>query len=104
MFRSARINSGVTRSARTKIDLVYEEKDELFDIGVGRSRDKKCFSRLLRENDARISLFACRQSDRRMENVLPREKDHEYAADFYNGEFYITTNKNAENFRVVARR
>ena len=33
--------------------------------------------------------------------ILPREKDHEYSADHYDGEFYITTNKNAENFRVV---
>jgi oligopeptidase B len=33
--------------------------------------------------------------------ILPREKDHEYSVDFYDGEFYITTNKNAENFRVV---
>lgn len=33
--------------------------------------------------------------------VLPREKDHEYAVDHYNGEFYIVTNKKAENFRIV---
>jgi oligopeptidase B len=33
--------------------------------------------------------------------ITPRREGHEYAADFYNGEFYITTNKEAENFRVV---
>ena len=33
--------------------------------------------------------------------VLPRQAGHEYDVDHYNGEFYITTNKGAKNFRVV---
>ena len=33
--------------------------------------------------------------------VLPREAGHEYDVDHYNGLFYLTTNKNAKNFRVV---
>jgi oligopeptidase B len=33
--------------------------------------------------------------------VLPREDGHEYSVDHYGDEFYITTNKKAENFRVV---
>ena len=33
--------------------------------------------------------------------ILPREADHEYDVDHYNGLFYITTNKGAKNFKVV---
>ena len=33
--------------------------------------------------------------------ILPREANHEYDVDHYEGLFYITTNKNAKNFRVV---
>ena len=33
--------------------------------------------------------------------VLPRQAGHEYDVDHYNGQFYITTNKDAKNFRVV---
>jgi len=33
--------------------------------------------------------------------ITPRREGHEYAADFDNGAFFITTNKNAENFKVV---
>jgi oligopeptidase B len=33
--------------------------------------------------------------------ILPREPNHEFDVDHYNGLFYITTNKNAKNFRVV---
>ena len=33
--------------------------------------------------------------------ILPREEGHEYSVDHYGEEFYITTNKKAENFRIV---
>jgi oligopeptidase B len=33
--------------------------------------------------------------------ISPRRENHEYVATFDNGEFFITTNKNAENFKVV---
>ena len=36
-----------------------------------------------------------------LEVILPRQDGHEYDVDHYNGEFYITTNKGAKNFRVV---
>jgi len=34
-------------------------------------------------------------------SILPRAKDHEYSADHRAGKFYIRTNKDALNFRVV---
>jgi oligopeptidase B len=83
-------------------DLVYNEKDELYDIGVSRSRDKKMlfvtsFAKTMRE----VRYLPADQPAGDWKIILPREKDHEYDVDFYNGDFYITTNKNAENFRVV---
>ncbi|MCV4777783.1 hypothetical protein OFM21_33905, partial [Escherichia coli] len=33
--------------------------------------------------------------------ISPRREGHEYSADFNDGEFFITTNKDAENFKVV---
>ena len=33
--------------------------------------------------------------------IAPRREGHQYNADFDNGEFYIVTNKDAENFKVV---
>ena len=38
---SAPTSSGGTSSARPAATLIYEEKDELFDVGAGRSLDKK---------------------------------------------------------------
>ena len=33
--------------------------------------------------------------------ISPRRESHEYSATFDKGEFFITTNKEAENFKVV---
>ncbi len=85
-----------------KTDLAFEEKDVLFNLGVGRSRDKKMlfltsYAKTMRE--ARYLPAEMTMGEWKI--VLPRQVNHEYAVDHYNGEFYITTNKNAENFRVV---
>lgn len=83
-------------------DLVYEEKDDLFDLGVGRSLDKKM---LFLEAEAKTSheyrYLPADNPTGEWKIVLPREAGHEYDVDHYQGEFYITTNKNAKNFRVV---
>jgi oligopeptidase B len=85
-----------------KNDLVYEEKDVLFNLGTGRTRDKQiiiatAYAKTMRET----RYIPADQPAAEWKVVLPREKDHEYAVDHYDGEFYITTNKKAENFRIV---
>jgi len=85
-----------------KSDLIFEEKDELFDLGAGRSEDKKMifvasFAKTSRE-------FRYLPADTPMGEfkiVIPRQDGHEYEVDHYGGQFYITTNKDAKNFRVV---
>ena len=86
-----------------KTDLVYEEKDELYDLGASRSHDKKMlfltsFAKTMRE----VRYAPADQPNAAWKIVLPREKDHEYAVDYDEGKFYITTNKGAVNFRVVS--
>ena len=88
--------------AANKTELILEEKDPLFHIFAGRSRDKEiiflnAYAKTMRET----RYLSADEPTGKWKIVIPREKDHEYAVDFYNGEFYITTNKNAENFRVV---
>ncbi len=89
--------------ATNKTDLVFEEKDELYDIGVSRSRDKKMlfltsFAKTMRE----IRYAPAESANAAWKIVLPRERDHEYAVDYDDGKFFITTNRNAKNFRVVS--
>ena len=82
--------------------LLFEEKDELFGVGVERSRDKKML--FIASHASTMREYRYLPADKpegEFRVILPREKDHEYSVDYYNGEFYITTNKKAENFRVV---
>ena len=83
-------------------DLIYEEKDELFDVGVGRSLDKSMIfvgSGAKTSNEVRYVRAGNPSAPLRV--ILPRQEGHEYDVDHYNGEFYITTNKGAKNFKVV---
>lgn len=83
-------------------ELVFDEKDVLFNAGVGRSRDGKMFfigsyAKTMRE-------YRYLPSDNptgEFRVISPRREGHEYSADFNDGEFFITTNKDAENFKVV---
>jgi oligopeptidase B len=85
-----------------KYELLYEEKDELFDIGVGKSLDKAvimmgAYSKT--SNEFRFIPAADPNAAWKM--ILPRQADHEYDVDHRGDLFYIRTNKGATNFRVV---
>jgi len=85
-----------------KNDLVYEEKDELFDIGVGRSRDKAvillgAFSKTSSE----FRYLPAGDPNGTWKTILERQPEHEYDVDHRGDLFYIRTNKGAKNFRVV---
>ena len=68
-----------------------------------RSRDKKVIFLGVATPRRRPRCATCRPTHRPapLKVVLPREADHEYDVDHYNGLFYIRTNKGAKNFRVV---
>ena len=85
-----------------KNDLVYEEKNELFDIATGRSRDKAV---ILVHSFSKTSTEAlylpANDPNATLKVVLPRQPNHEYDVDHRGGLFYIRTNKDAKNFRIV---
>ena len=85
-----------------KTDLIFEEKDELFDIGTARSRDKAV---ILLGSESKTStewrFLPADAPTAELRTISPREADHEYNVDHRNGLFYIRTNKGAKNFRVV---
>lgn len=85
-----------------KNDLLFEEKDVLFNISVGRSRDKKMlFLGSIAKTSREYRYLPSDDPTGEWKVLSPRREGHEYAADFNNGEFYIVTNKAAENFKVV---
>lgn len=85
-----------------KSDLVFEDKDELFDVYGGRTRDKKMILIASGSKTSTEYLYIPADSPTDAPKViLPREPDHEYSVDHRDGLFYIRTNQGAKNFRLV---
>ncbi len=81
---------------------VYEEKDQLFQIGVGRTKDKLYVVLEIGSTDtteARYLLASQPQSE--LHVFLPREKKHKYDIEHREGLFYIRTNRNAKNYQIM---
>ena len=82
--------------------LVYEEKDNRFYTGLWRSRSGDYIMLLHGEtNTSEVQLLAADDPLGEFKPFLPRETDHEYQVDHADGRFFIRTNWNAENFRVM---
>lgn len=85
-----------------KPELVFEEKDVLFNSYLGRSLDKKV---IMISSSAKTMTeyrwIPANNPNAEWKVIHPRETDHEYSVAHYEGNFYIKTNKNAVNSRVV---
>ncbi|QVL34403.1 S9 family peptidase [Telmatocola sphagniphila] len=82
--------------------LIYEEKDELFRVGIGRSHDRKYLYRLSRSSTTTEQAYLPSDDlSQPWKIILPRSEGHEYTADHRNGLFYIVTNSGgATNFKI----
>jgi oligopeptidase B len=85
-----------------KNEMLYEEKDELFDVGVGRSDDEKIiFLSAFSKTSTEFRYLPADKAQGEFKLILAREPDHEYSVEHYGDNFYIRTKKGAKNFRVV---
>jgi oligopeptidase B len=81
---------------------IYEEKDEHYVIDIEKTRDRKFL--LLNIESTDTTEVRHLRADRPQDSFrvfLPREKKHRYYVDHRDGLFYIRTDKDALNFRVV---
>ena len=86
----------------SKDTLLYEEKDERFEVMVTKSRDRQVLflvSASLTTSEVRY--LPADRPTAEMKLIAPREQDHEYYADHRPGEFWIRTNDKGRNFRLV---
>ena len=83
-------------------DMVYEEKDELYRVWVNRSIDHKFIFLYLESSiTSEVRYLPCDGASIEFTMLLAREEGHEYSVDHREGLFYIRTNKEAKNFRLV---
>jgi len=82
--------------------LVYEEKDNTFYNWVGRSRSGEYIGLTHQNTDTtEVQLLPADDPLGEFKPFLPREVGHEYDIDHANGRFFIRTNWQAPNFRVM---
>jgi oligopeptidase B len=82
--------------------LVYEEQDESFYTGVGRTKDDRflCIS-VSSTVSSEMRCIPADQPTSAFTVLVPRERDFEYDAEHAGGRWVIRTNWQAKNFRVV---
>ncbi len=81
---------------------IYEEKDETFDIYTFKSKSKKYI--MIASAHTLSSEYRFLDADNpegEFKVIQPRERDHEYSVDHWQDKFYILTNLDAKNFRLM---
>lgn len=81
---------------------LLDEKDELFRIGLSRTKDRRYLVLRAYSTDTwENRLLDARQPAGSFDVVLAREKGHKYDVDHREGVLYIRTNRDAKDFRIV---
>ncbi len=85
-----------------KHDLLYEEKDELYRIGCGKTRSKGYLMLISASSTtSEVRYLAAESPNSELKLLLPRKENHEYYLDHLGDLFYIRTNDQGKNFRLV---
>jgi oligopeptidase B len=81
---------------------LYEEKDELYHIGLGKARDKAyLFLQIEAKDTSEVRYLRASRPQDSFAVFLPREKKHRYYVDHREGLFYIHTNKPGRDFAIL---
>ena len=86
----------------TRHELVHEEKDERFSVGVGRTRSRDWLVMnlgSLTTNEVRV--LAASQPTGEWKLIAPRRQDREYYVDHRGDQFFLRVNDTGRNFRLV---
>ncbi len=101
-LRSHRIYRHELGSLPSEDELVYEETDETFAVYVFKTKSRAFL--MLASRQTLSSEYRYLSADRprgKFEIIQPRERDHEYHVDHLGDRFYVRTNWNAKNFRLM---
>ena len=89
-------------TSQEKDVLVFEEKDEEFSCFVYKTKSKKYM--VIGSNQTLSTEYRVLEASNpkgEFKIIQSRERNHEYGIDHYGDKFYIVTNWNAKNFRLM---
>ncbi|MEC8208655.1 MAG: oligopeptidase B, partial [Pseudomonadota bacterium] len=82
--------------------LVYEEQDKSFFMGLGKSRDESLIIIDLATTETNDTwVLDANNPEGEFSALMPREEGHEFDVDKLGDTFYIVTNWQAKNFRLM---
>lgn len=101
-LRSHKIFKHVLGTDPSTDEEVYHEKDATFNVGIGKSKSKKW---LFIHSSSTVSdeyqILKADEPSGKWKLIEPRQRDLEYGVLHFKNHFYITTNLNAKNFRIM---
>ncbi|MCC7452941.1 MAG: S9 family peptidase, partial [Crocinitomix sp.] len=101
-LRSNQIYSHVIGTKSTADKLVFEEKDETFSCFIYKTKSRKYLMIGSTQTlSSEYRFLDANTPEGQWKIVQPRQRDLEYSIDHYGDDFYITTNYQAKNFRLV---
>ncbi len=101
-LRSNKIYRHVLGTSQSEDVLVYEEKDDTFSCGIYKSKSKKyLFIWNSQTLSTEFHYLDANDPNGSWKVIQPRENNLEYDVSHYDDHFYIRTNLDAKNFRLV---
>ncbi len=82
--------------------LIYQDNDERFNVGAGRTRDGKYIVvESASHTTTECQVVPASRPESQLALILARQDEHEYSVDHRNGRWFIRTNDRGRNFRLV---
>ncbi|MBD3181526.1 prolyl oligopeptidase family serine peptidase [Candidatus Poribacteria bacterium] len=82
--------------------MLYHEENEAFYLSIHKSRSKKyIFLELESNNTTEYHFLQADQPDGKFQIIHPRQHQMEYSVCHHDDKFFITTNDNARNFKMI---
>ncbi len=84
------------------LDPLYDEKDELYDLSLQKTRDKQyVLVEIASKDTTEVRWLRAADPTGQFSVFLPRAKKHRYYVDHRGDLFYIRTNKDGRNFAIM---
>ena len=102
LHRPRKIFQHILGTPVTEDKLIYEEKDERFTCGLGLSSDEKFYFISTSEHTT-SEIYLIDKNDKSLtpKIFIKREQGIQYSINSWAGYFWMNTNKNAEDFKIL---
>jgi oligopeptidase B len=101
-LRTCSIKKHVLGNLAEKDEEVFFEKDVTYNCGVYKSKSEEfIFIGSYSTLSSEVYYVDANEPDQSFQSVLPRSENHLYSVEYYQKYFYITSNRDAINFKLM---